>query len=177
METNARSIAVVQGAASAIIQRLLAEFAARRHSQARIVGVVEQEQDNSRGCRPGRLRSLGDGRSYPIFQDLGPGSTACSLDAISLVEACEQVRRDIAAGCDLVILSKFGKLEAESRSGLLPAFADAIEAGIPILTAVSPKFEEQWSAFATPLDVRLKADAGAIDAWWLGQRQARGLAG
>ncbi|MBU6269585.1 MAG: DUF2478 domain-containing protein [Sphingomonadales bacterium] len=166
METCATPIAVVQGAASAVIQRLLADFAARWNGRIRIAGLVEEAQQDACNCAPGRLRSLVDGSLYPIFQDLGPGSVACALDAVSLVAACEAVRRDIAAGCDLVILSKFGKLEAESRSGLLPAFADAIEAGIPILTAVAPKFDDRWQAFAAPLDVRIPATSDALDGWW-----------
>lgn len=167
METRAKPIGVVQGANSAVIQQMLADFAARWKDRARIVGLVEEPQDTA-GCAPGYLRSLGDDRRYPIFQDLGPGSQACSLDTVSLVDGCERLRGQIAAGCDLVIISKFGKLEAENRSGLLAAFADAIEAGIPILTAVAPKFQQRWSEFASPLDVSIAARAEAIDAWWLG---------
>ena len=46
--------------------------------------------------------------------------------------AAAAVRRDIAAGCDLVVLSKFGKLEA-GGGGLRDAFGAAIEAGVPVL--------------------------------------------
>jgi len=166
METRVKPIAVVQGAAGAVIQQMLADFAARWRDRCRIVGLVEEPQIDA-GCAPGYLRSLVDGRRYPIFQDLGPGSQACSLDAVSLVDGCERLRGEIAAGCDLVIISKFGKLEAENRSGLLAAFADVIEAGIPILTAVAPKFEQRWREFASPLDVRIAASARALDDWWL----------
>lgn len=165
METTVKPIAVVQGAASAVVQHLLADFATRWKDRVRIVGLVEEPQGVP-GCAPGYLRSLVDGRRYPIFQDLGTGSEACSLDPVSLVDACERLRTDVADGCDLVIISKFGKLEAESRSGLLAAFADAIEAGIPILTAVAPKFNDRWEAFAAPMYVRIAADADAIETWW-----------
>ena len=171
METTVKPIAVVQGAASAVVQHLLADFAARWKDRARIVGLVEEPQGVP-GCAPGYLRSLVDGRRYPIFQELGPGSEACSLDEVSLVDACERLRKDIAAGCDLVIISKFGKLEAESRSGLLAACVDAIEAGIPTLTAVAPKFNDRWESFAAPFDTRVSAAAEAIDAWWEARRDA-----
>ncbi len=103
------------------------------------------------------------------MRDLGPGAVACRLDASGVVSAAEAVQQGIAAGCDLVILNKFGKIEAE-RSGLAPAFASAIEAGVPILTSVSPKFTEAWERFAAPLYVIVPPDADALDDWWLGVR-------
>jgi hypothetical protein len=161
-----KPIAVVQGGESAAIQLLLASFFADWQTRARIVGVIEDILGESCGCAPGHLRNLAGGRSYPIFQNLGPGSTGCSLDGPSLVEAGEQVRRDIARGCDLVVLSKFGKFEAESGSGLLPAFIDAIEAGAMVLTSVAPRFMAAWDQFADPFYEVIPAERPAIEAWW-----------
>jgi hypothetical protein len=171
MSRNASPIAVVQGASSEAIQGLLADFAARvaEAGGVRIAGLIECAPEGCHGDAPALLRTIAGGRTFPIFQDLGPGSTACALDSVSLVAAGEQVRADIAAGCDLVVLSKFAKLEAENRSGLLAAFGDAIGAGLPIVTAVSPKFMDRWDAFAAPLYACLPADAAALDAWWQGQ--------
>ncbi len=166
MAIFAKPIAVVQGAESAAIQVLLAEVCARWQPRLRIVGVIEDALGDNCGCAPGHLRNLTGGRSFPIFQDLGPGSTGCSLDGASLVEAGEQVRRDIAGGCDLVMLSKFGKFEAENGSGLLPAFVAAIEAGVPALTSVAPKFMAAWHKFADPFYVVIPATLPAIEAWW-----------
>ena len=107
-----------------------------------------------------------------LFQELGRGSSACSVDACSVVSACEAVCGDIAAGCDLVVLSKFGRLEAE-RSGLSDAFAAGLAGGVPILTSVAPKFDPAWSAFAAPLFVMLPPRLEAVEAWWRGlNRQA-----
>ncbi len=166
MDFSATPIAVVQGAESAAVQQLLADFCARWHQRIQIVGVIEDPWGDSCGSAPGHLRNLTGGRSFPIFQDLGPGSTGCSLDGASLVEAGEQVRRDITAGCDLVMLSKFGKFEAENGSGLLPAFVAAIEAGAPVLTSVAPKFMAAWDTFADPYYAVIPATQAAIEAWW-----------
>jgi hypothetical protein len=173
MAISANPIAVLQGAESAVIQQLLAGFCARWQQRIRIVGVIEDPlgdscAKNENQVAPGHLRNLTGGRSFPIFQDLGPGSTGCSLDGASLVEAGEQVRRDIAGGCDLVMLSKFGKFEAENGSGLLPAFVAAIEAGAPVLTSVAPKFMAAWDNFAAPYYVLLPAEPQAIEVWWTG---------
>jgi uncharacterized protein DUF2478 len=82
-----------------------------------------------------------------------------------VVTACEAVRRDVLAGCDLLVLSKFGKLEAQ-RSGLLAAFVAGVEAQIPILTSVAPKFDAQWAAFAAPMFAVLPPERAAIERWW-----------
>lgn len=182
-QSRMKPIAVVQGADGPAIQQLLADCFARWHGQARIVGLIEDRPGDGCSGAPDHTRNLGHtrnlahlrnlagGRSFPIFQDLGPGSTGCALDGPSLVEAGEQVRRDIAGGCDLVVLSKFGKFEAEHGSGLLPAFVDALEAGALVLTSVAPKFMVAWDNFADPFYVVILADPVAIDAWWTEARR------
>jgi hypothetical protein len=47
------------------------------------------------------------------------------------------------AECDLVVLSKFGKLEA-GGSGLLPVFMAARSLCKPVLTSVSDKHRAAW---------------------------------
>ena len=86
-------IAVVRGAPTPQIQALFASFVARLGAPVRVVGVVEEEPVPGRA----QLRSLTDGRRFEVFQELGRGSSACSVDAGSVVTACEAVRGDIAA--------------------------------------------------------------------------------
>jgi hypothetical protein len=40
-----------------------------------------------------------------------------------------------------------------------------MEAGLPILTSVSPKHMDAWSAFAAPFFVTLAPDMAEIEAW------------
>lgn len=161
-------IAVVRGAPTAQVQALFAVFAARLGPQVRVAGVVEEEPEPGHA----QLRSLADGRRFEVFQALGRGSSACSVDAGSIVTACQAVRGDIAAGCDIVVLSKFGRLESE-RTGLSDAFVAGLEAQVPILTSVAPKFDPVWTAFAAPLFVMLPPQFEAVEAWWRAlQRQA-----
>ena len=174
MDKAVKPIAIIQGARSAAVQQLFSDFAARWSTSARIVGVIEHCRDgDDRTSGPGTLRSVQDGRRFALYQDLGPGSVACGLDAAGAISAGEAVRQDIARGCDLVVLSKFGKLEAENRSGLIPAFWAALEAGLPVLTSVAPKFAEPWDAFAAPLYTALPPEPEAMDQWWRAVRQSR----
>jgi Protein of unknown function (DUF2478) len=158
-------IAVVQGAPSALVQDLFHALVARWQPSLRLAGVIAENHDlPGRGCAAGYLRSLADGDRYAIFQDLGQGSQTCHLAGDGALAAAAAVRRDIENGCDLVVLSKFGKLEA-GGGGLRDAFGAAFEAGLPILTSVSPAHIAAWNAFAAPLYRPLPADAESIEAW------------
>jgi hypothetical protein len=170
--SSVAQIAVVQGAASEVVQSLLRAFVAGLPADVRTAGVIEDPFTPQEGeCAAGDLRSLSDGRRFQMLQDLGPGAAACRLDADGVVSACEAVLQGIATGCDLVVLNKFGKIEAD-RSGLAPAFASAAQAGLPILTSVAPRFTEAWDRFAAPYYVILPPDLGAIEAWWRGVRMS-----
>jgi hypothetical protein len=166
MDEQAKRIAVVQGAPSPGIQTMFGDLVESWRPDVRVAGVIEEGHGLAgRGCRAGYLRRIADGTRFAIFEDLGPGAEACHLDGRGAVGAAEAVKSDIAAGCDLVLLSKFGKLES-GRGGLTAAFEAAIAADRPILTSVSPEFEPAWAAFAAPLFVVLPADPQRIAAWW-----------
>lgn len=166
MGRSAKRIAVVQGAPSAAIQDMFRALVDRWRPTARIAGVIAEDHGlPDRNCRAGYLRSIARGTRYPIFQDLGSGVEACHLKEEGALAAAAAVGKDIVAGCDLVLLSKFGKLEAAGR-GLAEAFAAAFAADLPLLTSVSPAFEEAWKAFATPLFDMFPAEAEPLEAWW-----------
>lgn len=167
MNRDSRMIGVVSGATGDTIQLMLSDIARRWSKTARLAGLIEERgSSQNHVCNAGELVNLTTGERFNIFQRLGPGSTACSIDPEGVSRAAEAARIDIVAGCDLVFLSKFGKLEAEFRSGLIPAFVAAIEAGAPILTSVAPKFSDAWKQFAAPIYVDLPAEVDAIERWW-----------
>ncbi len=162
------AIAAIQGASSLEIQALIRTFVERLDAGVRVAGVIEIEVAGPESSRAAsQLRSLSDDRRFPIFQNLGAGAAACAVDADSIVAACAAVQRDIAAGCDLVVLNKFGRLEAQ-RSGLAAVFSAAVDAGAPILTSVAPKHNAAWAAFAAPMFVILPPDMAAVEGWWRG---------
>jgi hypothetical protein len=160
-------IVAVKGEDGSPIQALLSHLAASWRARGlRIAGVVEE-------CKAGKmvLRDLKSGVCHPLKQDLGPGSTSCSLDAAGLAAACFSVETAIEAGCDAVILSKFGKMEALG-GGLAGAFYAAIAADRPIVTSVSPSLIEAWGGFAGPLAMFIEPDYDAIEAWRLAYNRA-----
>lgn len=165
MTSAAGRIATIVGADTAITQALFAASAAAwRAEGAKVVGVVSEAHDlPDRTCTAGFLRDIASERRYPIYRESAPSGTSCHLDAAGVEAACAAVREGIGTS-DAVILSKFGKLEAQQR-GLADAFAAAIGAGKPLLTTVSEKHRDAWQAMA-PDAVVLPADPAAIEDWW-----------
>ena len=161
-----KKIAVVQGAPSAEVQVLFQSLVDRWRPSMRLAGVVAEDHGlPGRACTAGYLVNVASGERFPIFQDLGAGSKDCHLSGVGGLSAAQAVRRDIEAGCELVLLSKFGRLERDG-GGLREAFVAAIEAGVPVLTSVSTTFVPAWQSFAAPWSTTVPADADSIEAWW-----------
>src|SRR5262245_55070582 len=102
-----KTIAVIQGAPSSQVQDLFRSWVERWLPSVRFAGVIAEDHGlPDRACTAGYLRSLTTGEKFQIFQDLGAGSKGCHLAADGALAAAHAVQRDIAAGCDLVVLSK-----------------------------------------------------------------------
>ncbi|WP_067735546.1 DUF2478 domain-containing protein [Novosphingobium naphthalenivorans] len=160
-------IAVIQDADAPEIQRCFADLV-RHIASIRIAGVIEvfDSLGADGACKRSFLRSFADEQVFSLFQELGQAADACALLPEGLISAAHAVCRDISRGCDLLILSKFGKLEAENGSGLVPAFVAALEAGVPILTSVSPRYRPAWETFATPLFSTPGCSDDVLDSRW-----------
>lgn len=167
----ATRIAALPGEPSAEVQSLMAAFARRLAiGGTRVAGVTQLRiQDPATGRSRIALREVGGDALYAISQDLGPGSVACNLDSSELAQACAAIERAAASNVDLVVISKFSKQEA-ARGGLADAFRAAIAAKVPVVTAVSPHYLDEWRAFAGPLAEFLEPSDDALDRWW---RQVR----
>jgi hypothetical protein len=171
MDSLEQSIAVVRGASGAQVQDVFRAVAARWRHSVRLAGLVAEDHGLAdRACSAGFLRNVASEERFSIFQDLGPGSTTCHLDGAGALTAADAVRRDIDAGCDLVLLSKFGKLEAAGR-GLFAAFQAALDAHVPLLTTVSAACDEPWKRLVGQSYAILPADPDQIDAWRRGSSQ------
>lgn len=159
-------IAALESKSSAETQALLGALACSwRAAGLRVAGAVQENTPlTPGGPQTKALRDLATGGLHPVLQDLGPGSTACCVDPGGLAAACAAIQRAVQQGCDVVIISKFGKLEAE-RGGLLDAFGAAIEFDVPVVTSVSPRVMEEWAEFAGPLAAFVAPEIAAIERW------------
>lgn len=165
MTSATSTIAVVVGADSVARQALFAAtVAAWRAAGVKVAGVIAEPERRPGGpCSAGILRNIVSGQPVSIYLDAAPSNTVCHLDTAGVGTACAEILDQIQTS-DLVVLSKFGKLEAQ-QAGLTAAFEQAIAAGKPLLTTVSDKHREAWQAFA-PGAVYLPVDAAALRDWW-----------
>jgi hypothetical protein len=100
---------------------------------------------------------LRSGSAIDIWHHRGKGARGCRLDESRLLEAEPALRVAIAERVDLLVINRFGRAENLGR-GMVDTIASAIEAGIPILTAVRPPMTwlgarsmKAWAANWSPM--------------------------
>lgn len=166
----ASPIAAVVGISSNLVQPLFVDaIQTWSASGVRVAGLIEEiNRLADRTCSAGMLRVIGSDDRHSIFLDVPPAGTSCHIDASGAGAASSDILKRLDA-CDLLVLSKFGKLEA-AGGGLRPAFDAAIRSGIPVLTAVSEKHVEAWRSYA-PSAKDLAPTAGALVHWWAGRER------
>jgi len=95
-----------------------------RADGVRLAGAVQINQ--TRPWRPKcdmTLVDLSSGREVRISEDRGPEARGCRLDVAALDQAMVMTAAGLAAGADLLIVNKFGKMEAAGRGGRLDVAA------------------------------------------------------
>jgi molybdate transport system ATP-binding protein len=158
------------------IDALLATFAADLIREGhRVGGVVQYNAKGACGQRNVmQMIDLMTGRAIPICQSLGSGAVSCKLDPAGLAEAAVSVSRAIAEDVELVIVNMVSKQEA-AGGGLRAEIADAVVAGLPILTAVPEKCYDAWIEFTGGFGTTLVCERPIIDDWWreISRREGR----
>jgi hypothetical protein len=114
-----------------------------------------------------KLLDLSSGTTMQISQQLGSQSESCRLDSERLAGFAGLLDRPFDGDIDLMILNKFGKAESEGH-GLRRTLSRAIEAGIPVLTAVRSPYDEAWRQFHGGLAVDLPPDLQQSCDWCVG---------
>src|SRR5690606_36582339 len=92
-----------------------------RQAGVRVAGMLAENGAIEGACSAGFLRDIASGRRYSIHLDAPLAGKTCHLDAAGM-DAAGAGMLDQIASADVVVLSKFGKMEA-MRQGLWPAFA------------------------------------------------------
>ncbi|MET4101938.1 hypothetical protein ABIE58_001362 [Roseovarius sp. MBR-78] len=145
---------------------LLHDFAGRAAARGlRLCGTVQVNTD----CGPGRVcdmdvRVLPDGPVIRISQSLGTEARGCRLDPEALEQAVAAAEARLAAGCDLVIVNKFGKHEAEGR-GFRSLIAEAVARDVPVVMGVNSLNAARLAEFLGEAPERPEPTPEALDAW------------
>lgn len=101
--------------------------------------------------------------AYLVSQNRGPHSTACRADSQGFARATGVLRRALDDAPDLVVCNRYGSLESEGE-GFADEMLAVMAAGIPLLTAVNPRYLDAWRRFSGNAAV-LPADRAAVEAW------------
>lgn len=147
-ENAPRMLAIVYSDGLAA-DRLISDLGYKvRDAGIAVAGIVQHNQfirDRAK-CNM-EVEELASGMVLKISEDRGKEARGCRLDRGALSEAAALLSASIENGPELVILNKFGKLEAEGR-GLRDTLADAVQLGVPIIVGVPYRNIEQWRVFA-----------------------------
>ena len=132
----------------------------------RLVGALRAASpDAGSGSCDCDLWLLPNGPRWRITQDLGPGATACRMDAGAFEEAVGLAMSRLRAGrADLVILNKFGLSEAEGR-GFRALISEALARGVPVLTGLSETHRAAFDRYADGMATILTPTEAAVTDW------------
>lgn len=160
-------LAAIGYQAGFFIDDFLARVAATLRVDGVCVGGAVQAVPAGFGeaCGTMTLTDLASGAVADISQQLGTHSKGCRLDPGRLAEFGTRLER-IPQRTELLIFNKFGKAEADGH-GLRRNLEQAIEANIPVLTAVRPPYDEAWRRFHGGLAADLAPDIDAVRKWCL----------
>lgn len=169
--------AVIHGPGSHQVDALLDSFATELIQRGFHVGGLVQ-----RNCNPlpacaeqMDLVDLMTGEQFVISQDLGPHSNACRVNPAGVVAAAPALRRAIAAGVDVLVVNKFGGLEA-GNAGLSAEMLIAMTDGVPLLTSVGGRYLNEWQRFTGGQTALLSPQLDDLWRWWGPSRLYQDLA-
>lgn len=122
-----------------------------RKAGLRLGGVIEKPSAPrvaSHRCDMS-LRDLASGRTIKIYEERGAQARGCRLDLDGLARTCALVLSGLP-DCDLILLNKFGKTEAEG-GGFRCVISDALALEIPVVIGVPRRNLAAWRDYAGEL--------------------------
>jgi nucleoside-triphosphatase THEP1 len=99
-----------------------------------------------------------------ISQSLGKHARGCRLDTNALETAIGEVERSLTSRTDILIVNKFGKLEAEGR-GFRPVIAKAVLLGVPVICGVNALNQGAFEAFSEGSSEKIESSLSNLLNW------------
>lgn len=151
--------------------RMLSELGyALREKQVNVMGLVQRNtfiRDREK-CDM-ELEELGSGEIFQLSRDRGKFAGGCRLDREAIASAAALMERRLHEGCDLLIVNKFGRSEAEG-CGLRDVIAEAVTREIPTIVGVPRRNLEVWLKFAAGFSDLCDASEEEAMLSWIGNR-------
>jgi hypothetical protein len=142
--------------------RLLSEFVQELMIEGhRVVGLIQMRLGDGGAA----VSVLPTGETIPLAPRLDTPWNSSRLGACDLRPAATRIDPLIESGADLLIINRFGKLEAEG-AGLVDEIAHALRLDIPVVVAV-PSFRFlEWLSFCNGMGVKLSCRNDSLRNWW-----------
>ena len=167
VQTVSNILAVVYADGLAADKFLAAWGYALRGAGLSVAGLV---QLNTFERDPGKcdmaVEELFSGSVLQLSEDRGKEAHGCRLDRRILTEAAGLLLAALEEMPDILVLNKFGKVEAEG-DGLRDVLAKAVELEVPILVGVPFRNLDQWRIFAGDLAEECSIDSMYLQRWLL----------
>jgi len=142
------------------VDAVFAQVRAALEARGQTVGGVAQTP-----CADSRYAvHIDSGRAFDLMQKLGACATGCRLDTGALAEVAGLLAQSLAKKPDLLLISRFGRMEMEG-GGFIAEIGAAAVAGQPTLVGVARKRADDWRAYAGAFACELPCDAAAVLAW------------
>lgn len=167
MSEPVKQIAAISYVRGFDIDRLLIDICSQlARSGFRLGGLLQLSTGDKGGsCATSvNVIDLRAGTAFDIWQDRGPCARGCRLDEGGLAEAEGVLHAAIDDAVDLLVVNRFGRAESLGR-GLRGCIERAVEAGIPVLTAVRAPYDRGWAKFHCGLGCELSPIATVVTQW------------
>lgn len=166
LQADSPPIAAVIDDGSCNVDALLEACAERQRAAGTAVqGLVMTFPTPGTGCaRAMVLLDIATREPYLVSQPLGAGSAACRADPQGFARASAVLRRAAQQPPELVIVNRFGGLEAEG-GGFRAELLELMALGVPLLTSVATRHIDAWRAFTGDAALLLPATPAAVDGW------------
>ena len=164
----ARAAAIVDDGSGVDLDTLLdAVVSTQRARGRRVHGLLMRYplgREGNDACGPQMvLHDIHTQQAYLVSQPLGRESRSCRADPDGFARASAVLRNALQARPDLVVVNRFGGLEA-SGGGFSAELLQLMLADIPLLTAVAARHVDAWQTF-TGGSVLLPPRSDAVQAW------------
>jgi hypothetical protein len=140
-----------------------------RASGVKLGGLLQRAGERqANGKRRLWLEDIATGVSIRLDEYRGAGSVACVLNSSALADGAVQLRSAIEARPDLIVISRFGAVEA-AGGGLRSEIAEAICSGALVVIPLRPALLPDLGNFLGFRPTMLSDDADVLTAWVRGR--------
>lgn len=135
-----------------------------------VLGVVQAPEEVSFAYRSKMgIINLNNGEFTSIAQDLGEHNTSCCLDSEAVSNASHILKHAREQKPDLIVVNRFGKLEAEGE-GFADEMLEIMSLGLPMITVVATRFLDPWREFTGGLATEINPSLNDIKSWYTQQQ-------